>query len=105
MKLLKQPRKLAELRAKTDRQLQEVIDIHLSRGLAYIRQMAEADSRGLFQTATKFCSLASRECAQSERLQQLLDAKGKTSQTAAARCRQLREYLASASSAVRSACA
>jgi hypothetical protein len=99
MKVLTQTRTLAELRAKTDRQLLDIIGIHLSRGLAYARQMAGADSRGFFPIVEKFRSLAHREYAEAERLQQLLEASGKTSHTAA--FRELREYL----NAVRGACA
>jgi len=104
MKVLRQTQKLAELRAKTDQQLLEITGIHLSRGLAYVRQMAEADSRGFFQVAEKFRSLASHEYAEAERLQKLLDTSGKTGRIDA-RFRQLREYLASGSPTVRSACA
>ncbi|MGP8246803.1 MAG: hypothetical protein ACLQVN_20080 [Bryobacteraceae bacterium] len=102
MKVVTKTRKLAELRAKTDRQLLEIIDIHLSRGLAYIRQMAEADSRELCAIAEKFRNLASREHTEAERLQKLLEASGED-RHAAARLRELREYLSA--SAVRSACA
>jgi len=101
MKVFTQTRKLAELRAKTDRQLLDIIDIHLGRGLAYARQMVGADSRGFFPIADKFRNLAHREYAEAERLQQLLEASGKTSHTAAAGFRELREYL----NAVRGACA
>ena len=102
MKVLKQTQKLAELRAKTDQQLLEVTDIHLSRGLAYVRQMAEAERHGFFQVAEKCRDLASHEYAEAERLQELLDTPGKTGRLDA-RFRQLRESLASC--AVRSACA
>jgi len=102
MKALTQTRKLAELRAKTDRQLLDVIDIHISRGLACIRQMAEADSGVFLPIGERFRNLACHEYAEAKRLQQLLEASGNAGH-ADARLRELREYLST--STVRSACA
>ena len=97
-----QTRKLAELRAKTDRQLLEVVDIHLNRGLDYVRLMAEADSRGHTEIAESFRNLAARECDEVERLQAMLKSAGKPGH-ATARLRELRENLAAGD--VRTACA
>ena len=97
-----QTRKLAELRAKTDRQLLEVVDIHLNRGLDYVRLMAEADSRGHTQIAEEFRNLAGQECEEVERLQAILKSAGKPGR-AAARLSELREYLSAGG--VRTACA
>jgi hypothetical protein len=97
-----QTRKLAELRAKTDRQLLEVVDIHLNRGLDYVGLMAEADSRGHARVAEKFRHLAAQECDEAERLQAMLESAGEPNH-AAARLRELRECLSAA--IVRTACA
>jgi len=102
MKVLKQAEKLAELRARTDRQLIEVVDIHLNRGFDYIRLMAEADSRGHTEVAERFGNLASLECAEAERLQRILEAAAKPSHSAGRLC-ELRAYLSCYN--VRSACA
>ena len=103
MRVFTQTRKLAELRAKTDQQLLEIIDIHLNRGMAYVCQMAEADSRGYFPVAEKFRNLASQECNEAEGLRELLGTSGKSGRIDT-RFRQLREYLVSGAPAVRSAC-
>jgi hypothetical protein len=97
-----QTRKLAELRAKTDQQLQEVVEIHLNRGLDYAGLMVDAESRGHSQLAESFRNLALQECDETERLQAILAAAGK-SHPAAARLRELREYLGT--DTVRIACA
>lgn len=61
-------RKLAELCAKTDRQLHEIISTRLDRGLAYARLLLDEDAQRRWASLDEFCSGAEKAYREVARL-------------------------------------
>jgi hypothetical protein len=63
-----QPSKLVELRAKTDRQLVQLINSRLNAGLVFVRWAAESDERGQWTSREIFRDSAFRAYAEARKL-------------------------------------
>jgi hypothetical protein len=67
-----QTRKLAELRAKTDHQLLNLLQVQLERGLEYARLMEEAHAAGQPAKAGEWYALVQETYCEANRLAQLM---------------------------------
>ena len=68
MKTRLQPSKLIELRAKTDRQLVQLINSRLNAGLVFLRWAAESEDRGQWASRDTFRDNAWRAYTEAQKL-------------------------------------